>query len=616
MLDSKDLPATPFPESANGSFATVEELEKELREVSSELANSIRREMELEDENDRLKGDPSMVVGELTRRTSDYFSDSGSSAIKPNSEADNRIEELERKQRKLEQEKAQIRADYSTRLGDALRQRHDMEVRLTSVERDARENSVKAAAGAQSGDRIRELETFLEEARRRLGQERRSHDNFEDLLAALRAELAQIRSERDNLVEEVVPQLKARVDGLEQEAAEASNLRYENTRMQQELGYDSTMRSPIHPSVKRTGSLLNRSGSVKGRAPDSGDAKDIEDQRDALHKALKIMIRRHEAQKREHARTVQRLIADRDASATISRGQGGFSKRVANLKEDMVTLRRKADDTLTQKWQCEDNLGGVKMALDRAEQETRSLRAMLGGGAVGNGNGLGIKLAGEPHDSPMSMIKVIRRSIQLAETERDSARREAGAYRRRARSITDGRVNTELLGSADRLDDLANRLDACVRKNIDLQERLGQALEESEKEQAISTGRVVEMQSRLKTLEDQLVSAQQDSESSFTVNEEVAKSIGNNLVPYVTRLPANGSGIKAGRTIFSGKAPRLNVTRSGKAQSLQEATRTEALQRATNALEEAILTVDKEMKRVVEKVETMRAEIVTLQGER
>ena len=61
--------------------AHVEELERELREVSSELAASIQREMDLEDEVERWKSENASAMAADNRRTSDYYSDSGISSI-------------------------------------------------------------------------------------------------------------------------------------------------------------------------------------------------------------------------------------------------------------------------------------------------------------------------------------------------------------------------------------------------------------------------------------------------------------------------------------------------------------------------------------------------------
>jgi hypothetical protein len=49
------------------------------------------------------------------------------------------------------------------------------------------------------------LETALENARRKLLEERQSKDNFEDLLTAMRVELEQLRNERDLLREGGAP---------------------------------------------------------------------------------------------------------------------------------------------------------------------------------------------------------------------------------------------------------------------------------------------------------------------------------------------------------------------------------------------------------------------------
>ena len=79
-------------------------LEQELRDVSSELAGSIRREMELEDMVDRLQLglSPSDYP-----RTSDYFSESGSDK-----------EDLDKVKRSAEHERAQLKVQFSQRWQD------------------------------------------------------------------------------------------------------------------------------------------------------------------------------------------------------------------------------------------------------------------------------------------------------------------------------------------------------------------------------------------------------------------------------------------------------------------------------------------------------------------
>ena len=59
----------------------VEEMESELKDISAELAASIRREMDLEDLVDRLQLEAQNPSGN-GKRTSDYFSDSGTSSVR------------------------------------------------------------------------------------------------------------------------------------------------------------------------------------------------------------------------------------------------------------------------------------------------------------------------------------------------------------------------------------------------------------------------------------------------------------------------------------------------------------------------------------------------------
>jgi predicted nucleic acid-binding Zn-ribbon protein len=86
-----------------------------------------------------------------------------------------------------------------------------------------------------NGGRMKGLETTYEDLRRRLNDERNIKDNSEELLRALSSELHTSHNERDNLRDEVVPQLRVRVEGLEAQAAEHEKLVYEHTKMQQQM---------------------------------------------------------------------------------------------------------------------------------------------------------------------------------------------------------------------------------------------------------------------------------------------------------------------------------------------------------------------------------------------
>jgi hypothetical protein len=235
---------------------------------------------------------------------------------------------------------------------------------------------------ADASERIRELEASLEDARRRLLEERQVNSNFEDLLGAL----------RDNLRDEVVPELQARVEDLESEVADLQKLTYENAKMHQELqslrnenntlvnarklqlemqqqqirfnsiaeegqGKNSqakvgmtrsntTVRNSIMGASRS--SSLSRSNSLKEREPREIPAdriKDIEAQRDALHCALKSLLERQEYQERDYTKKIRALEMELDRALNgTPRGSPrsrGYDRTNWRLRE-INDLRRRA----------------------------------------------------------------------------------------------------------------------------------------------------------------------------------------------------------------------------------------------------------------------------------
>lgn len=113
----------------------VLELENELREVSSELAGSIRREMELEDMVDRLQLAPNLR-SDTNSCTSDYFSDSGHNSVKshPGDAGNVRSEDIERVKRASEQERALLKAELSQRWQEERSRRQVVESHVQILE--------------------------------------------------------------------------------------------------------------------------------------------------------------------------------------------------------------------------------------------------------------------------------------------------------------------------------------------------------------------------------------------------------------------------------------------------------------------------------------------------
>ncbi|ROW11117.1 hypothetical protein VMCG_00954 [Cytospora schulzeri] len=392
------FPTPPNSYKQVSPIVEIEEMEDELKAISAELAHSIRREIDLEDLVERMQAEISNPQ-EPGKRTSDYFSDSGHSSAKFG-EFDQSKEEIAHVQRRAEQEKAQLRLELTSKLQEERGRRTALDQQIKELAEKASQADAAQMTSKDADVRVKELEKTCEDLRRKLSEERQIKDNFEDLLSALKGELENASLERDNLRDEIVPQLRARVEGLEAQQADSEKLAYETTKMQQELqelrdtkaknetlarlrsssvtGQSFKLGRP--PSLQSTG--LSRSNTVKSGHHESREAlserlKDVEAQRDALHSALKNLLDRQEFQNRENEKKIRQLETDRDRLLSASPRKAGFEKEVSTLRDEVGILRRRAEEALEQKWQVEKGLIGLKSDLDRAEEEIASLRALL-----------------------------------------------------------------------------------------------------------------------------------------------------------------------------------------------------------------------------------------------
>lgn len=394
------FPTPPNSYTLVSPVVEIEEMEDELKAISAELASSIRREMDLEDLVERLQAEVSNPQAP-GKRTSDYFSDSGYSTARSSDMDSSSKDEIAQIQRRAEQEKAQLRLDLTSKLQEERGRRNALDQQIKELADKASQADVAQMTSKDADARVKELEKTCEDLRRRLSEEKQVKDNFEDLLSALKGELQSASLERDNLRDEVVPQLRSRVEGLEAQQTENEKLAYETTKMQQELQAlkESKMR---HDSVARLRSSsitgqsfklgrppsgihaagLSRSNTVKGGQSESREAlserlKDVEAQRDALHNALKNLLDRQDFQNRENEKKIKNLEVERDRLLSASPRKAGFEREVSTLREEVNMLRRRAEEAIEQKWQVEKGLIGLKSDLDRAEEEIASLRALL-----------------------------------------------------------------------------------------------------------------------------------------------------------------------------------------------------------------------------------------------
>jgi hypothetical protein len=123
-----------LPPAASASTIELDEMEAELKTITAELATSIHREIELEDLVERLQSEVTFTQGP-GKRTSDYFSDSGTSSVKyGGSESDTRTEDLDRLQRKAEREKAQIKLELNEKVQNERSRRKVLETQIRALE--------------------------------------------------------------------------------------------------------------------------------------------------------------------------------------------------------------------------------------------------------------------------------------------------------------------------------------------------------------------------------------------------------------------------------------------------------------------------------------------------
>ena len=658
--DSIDFDGGSYVRSSYHSDAATKclQLEAELREISTELAGSIKREMDLEDLVDRLQSE-----GSATReadRTSDYFSDSGISSIRPSTIEDPK-EEIQRIKREAEQLRAQLKVEMSQKWQSERSSRQAMEAHIQILEQKLSQNRRETSQSADMNTKAKELEVALDDAKRRLVEERQTKENFEDLLTALRVDLEQHRNDRDNLRDEVVPQLRAQIEGLEANLSESQKSPYDFSRMQQEIQslrdenaalqsaramnmqfrsiaeegefVESPRNSFIQPrsgGLQRSSTIhinransratpnrsnsLSRSNSIVNRAvPESQQSladqlKDVIQQRDALHVTVKYLLRRQDHQRQQFSKKLKLAEAERDRASTINHNhKGGYEREVRTLRSEINLLRKRADDALEQKWQLEKGLSGFKMDLDRSKQETASLHTLL---------------QARDESAPEVLSSTLEKALRQLQQQREQARPQEslGSLKQ------EQELSNELEKSAQRSEELAGQVRQQMKANSDLRGRLQQAIERGESNQAASADQINELQSKLRKLEDVITVAQMQSETAVMKHEEEVRVL---RASHNIQLMRTKSGRKTPGLLTpdprspispmfanSKKSPRLDQTTTGPGIALQQALKTEYLENKVAELEKALSEAEKEMGEVVGRMNTAQMGVAELESER
>ncbi|EEU48541.1 uncharacterized protein NECHADRAFT_74786 [Fusarium vanettenii 77-13-4] len=710
--------ANDTPYSTSSTSAQIDEMEEELKAISVELASSIRREMDLEDLVDRLQDqiNNSQTPG---KRTSDYYSDSGYSSAKT-SDSELSRDELDKVHRRAEQEKASIRLELTNKLQDERGRRKALDQQIKELAERASQVDLAQMNNMDASGRLKDLETTCGDLRRRLSEERTVKNNFEDLINAIRGELHEACSERDNLRDEIVPQLRSRVEGLEAEAAEYSNLTYESSKMQQELqmlkrendtlrqGSKSGTSTPplnrmsramsggMSGGLARSNSVatssfrgqrpsgLSRSNSVKNTQLESREAlaerlKDVEAQRDALHSALKSLLERQEFQNRENEKKIRILQHERERLMSTSPRKAGFEREISNLRTEINVLRRRAEDALEQKYQVENGLGGLKMDLDRAEEEIALLRDLLkekdilipesfarasgsstSSGSFASPNGPVTSESLEKaykelqaayadslerikqlehdtanDDKTQLAMERLERTLSIAVSERDAAKHEVDALKNQYDELSVSESKTleseraladDLNESARRVEELASQVRHQLSSNAQLRERLANAVTRGENDRKSNSDRIADLQVRLRTMEEQLIAAQTASEDRVNRHEEEITAIREAHNAHLQRMSSPTRGGLRSPSFQSGRKPSLLSPLSARFpgpvsprltdKSFEDAAQMEVLRERVSELEKALEDAEHEMQDVVARMNTAQIEVLNLQDER
>lgn len=468
----------------------------------------------------------------------------------------------------------------------------------------------------------------------------------------MRVELEQHRNERDHLRDEVIPHLQAQLGTsgpvslepdpevtrlrreLEALKLENAALAHQQSRFNSIAEEDSrpTRRSlvglsrsnslariPMRSSGSRSGSL-SRSNSVSGRDRESRESladrmKDVEAQRDALHQALKSLLERQAYQTRENEKRIRTLELELErALQPGSPRRLGYEREVRNLREEVNLLRQRADEALEQKWQCEKGLAGLKMDLDRAEQETSTLRMLLHEHEIDVPEHLVATREG------LADVQATSSSLEAAYQQLQADREYAEANVPRSLE-EEQKLAEQLKASVERTEALANQVRMQLETNGSLRNRLAEAISKGEREQQLSAARINDMQNKLKQLEDTLILAQQRSEEEMAKHEDEIRALKESHNAQLLRAK---NGIRSpmlspkppASPFFGPRSPRLDKTTSGDGVPLNQAVQTSNLEMRVKELEKALRDADLEMEEVVGRMNMAQIEVAELQSDR
>lgn len=438
----------------------------------------------------------------------------------------------------------------------------------------------------------------------------------------MRVELEQLRNDRDQLRDG--NKLAEEIEALKIENASLAQLqggRFASIAEEGGSPRNSAFGLSRSSSIARKPSGLARSGSLSrsnsvnnnsgGKSPETRESlvdkvHDIEVQRDALHRTLRSLLDRHAYQAREYEKRTRMLEMElAQAHQSAQPRKLGYERDVRNLRDEVNHLRMRAEDALDAKWQCEKNLAGLKMDLDRAEQETSSLRVLLR-----EDTAAGAELRADQEG--FADVATTSSSLQSAfqQLQMDQADAEA--------NVAD---SEDLAISLARTEALGHKVHYQLQANTSLHERLAAAIDKGDKDQQISVERINILQNHMRELEDVLLAAQNHSEEEMGKHEDELRSLKESQSAQLIRKKNGGRNPvslspRPPTAPFDTRSPRLDYTTSGQGVPLTEVVQSEILERRVKDLEKLLRDADMEMEQVVGRMNRTQLDVAQLQTDR
>ncbi|KAK9389909.1 hypothetical protein V1515DRAFT_592213, partial [Lipomyces mesembrius] len=346
LKSSITSPASSSKSMARYSYNLVESLQNELRQVSAELAASIKRELDLEMLLDKY-ATTNDSGGELTDGSSSYPEDDsvGSDGFRHRLRYNpERFEDLETKLRMAQQEKARLQVEFQHTV-DRERQgrrqceekRKKLEEQLKSKAKPGKKDAL-LAANIEATENVRLLEVALEDAQRKLYNERMNGQNLEFMLTSIREELQDMSDKPSAELESRARSSIASLNMLQRYQVKASSRESINSRS-------------VSPD-------LSDPDSMKARI------EELEAQRDALQEALRGLKDRYALEVKqgsEQARSLQtQLNRARDLAKAIAARRVIHDKDMSFFKEQLEAMKLKLAASQEEKVVLEKNLKEIK----------------------------------------------------------------------------------------------------------------------------------------------------------------------------------------------------------------------------------------------------------------